>query len=71
MLEAAKPMRKPVEETQYLEEDPGWGNTADAHQGIFEAQPQDLDALARQAGLDKNEARVSIRRLLSLVADWK
>ncbi|KAF8540247.1 hypothetical protein BDD12DRAFT_735205 [Trichophaea hybrida] len=61
MLEAAKPIRKPQEDTEYLDEDPGFdaGSTANVHQGSGSggAQPQDLESLAREAGLDQNAMR--------------
>ncbi|KAF8250467.1 hypothetical protein K440DRAFT_618978 [Wilcoxina mikolae CBS 423.85] len=64
MLEVAKPIRKPQEDTEYLDEDPGFdaGSTASVHQGSYttgsgSAQPQDLVSLAREAGLDQNAMR--------------
>lgn len=65
MLEAAKPIRKPEEETEYLDEEPGFdaGSAASVQQSSYAAsssvtQPQDLESLAREAGLDQNAVGV-------------
>lgn len=55
MLEAAQPMKKPADDTEYLEEDPNFGQTSQAYSGQSMAEePQDLHQLVEHAGLDEN-----------------
>ncbi|CCX08480.1 Similar to Cell cycle control protein cwf20; acc. no. Q9USK4 [Pyronema omphalodes CBS 100304] len=58
MLEAAQPMKKPADDTEYLEEDPNFGQTSQAYSGQSMAEePQDLHQLVEHAGLDENAMR--------------